>query len=462
MSQQTPTDTASIKPAPVTPATPPDVAGLRDDFNIDDLIPEELRTAFDDTPPAEEDSDDGEQDSSKEVEEPSDPANVENILEAEEEPGEDDEDLDLSPEAIDKLIEGDLEATKKKEKEADTPFWHEDEEYKTLTQRLKKLGIKEDKIDNLIQKVSDKRVTDNANILSGLEDQLEQEKKEKESLATQLQRLKAVERSAHFDTAQETQDKFVIPMQESAREVSNIFNREGIGVPLNDFFAKRNITEAVKLLEGVDLPDKDLANIRNQWRNYKELETSYLAARSSAEKDLKKALNSKISQDTVINILRNSLASIIPTDPKYSYIREAIQDDISKHEDVSNAIGTAKSNFQNIVSALEAPSEYLHNERWLEELGKFMYDAAHNKLMEKRLHDLTVRNKKVEDSFKKFVKHYKKLASSAGGIIGSNGVAKGPEAKNSKSTKKEEDKTLREFEALLKNPNKITEILPGS
>lgn len=463
-------------------------------IDIDDLIPIELREAINGANVEEKETTKEEEEEQKETE----PEKVEDINtypidpepeqeekeeeEIEEEPAEEpaeekkeeektsppttDEDLDISPEAIDKLLKGDIDAVIKKpaSKKEEKPFWHEDDDYKSLSKQLDNYGVKKGTIDKLIQKVADKHVIENGNLIQGLEKKAIEAEKTTENYKNELIRLQAIEREVRFDTADTTKEKYGIPMSDAAKEIAEVLQREGVNVSLSSVLLAKNKTDMVKILGSHSLEDKDLTKITNQWRNYKELETAYSAARSESTRNLSKALATNISNETVHSILRTSLADFLKNDAKYKYIEDAIKDGVEKHPDITNIIGLAKNNFVNFVNALSSPSEYVHSEKWLSSLAKYSLDSAHNKHIQDKFYILRQEHTKALESLKKIVVQYKKLAGSAKGITGSGkGVAsgKGNSSASTKQMKKQEDEILSEFKELLKNEKKIDDILPA-
>jgi len=449
-----------------------------DEFDIDSLIPEELRAAVgrhaeeeeedeveqdvnhvkpakpaDDLPRFRSRDSEGEDEEDDEDEAPVPPTKA---VESEDS----DEDLDLSPEAIDKLIKGDTEAIVKKAVEEDAPFWKEDAKYKSVTQRLSKLGMKTQDIDELIQSVTDKNVVDTSKLVKGLETRAQKAENDAEHYKSEISRLRQIERGAYFDGLEEVREKYGVPMTQAIQEIHSVLKREGISVSVQKLLEADNKTAMISLLDGASLEDTDLSRITNQWRSYKEVEQSYIAAKAEAQKNLKEGISTKIAPETVESILKVSLKDFMGADPKYKYINEAISDDISKHPEVSDLLGVAKANFQNLVQAISNPSETIHNQKYLATLAKYVFDSAHNRLYEKKYRVLESDHSKAIDSMKKLVRQYKKLADSAKGITGARSGVGAVGRNTQKSAAKETKRIVKEFEELLKNEKAIDKIIP--
>ena len=474
-------------PAPVTPADRGSESlnaiydgSVNKDDDIDDLIPEELKIALKtkSTTSNKDTDDDDDEDlnkkSSRSTQDADDDTDDDTFVSKEEldgEPGEDeedtklnstedDEDVDISPEGIERLLKGELDAAKPdKDVDDDTPFWHEDDTYQELTKQLSNFGAKPEQVDKIIRAAIDKSKIDNSKLVQGLENKVKESENSADTYKTELTRLKEIERGVRFDYSDEVKEKFGAPMQNAAQEIHTILQREGVNVPAVNLLTAKNKTEMMKLLEDTNLEDADLTKISNQWRSYKETETAYNAAKTEAQKDLKKALSSSISKETVQSILRNSLGDFVKADPKYGYISDAIRKGVQQDEPVSKLIARGKTNFVNMVEALTAPSEHIHSEQWLNGLAKFMFNAAHDELTAKKYYDLAREHSTTVDNFKKLARDYKKLASSAKGLTGKGKGVATKAGRRDKSEKEQESEILKEFNDFLKNDNLIDDIL---
>jgi hypothetical protein len=447
--------------------------GDKKPFNVDDLIPAELRQAAEaaENPDTEEEEDDSpaapvpptrqqaqeddEEDIKDEGEEPSAPI-VANAA--------DDDELDLSPEAIQKLIKGDPDAIKKPKAaaaQADSkPFWHEDEEYKELVSELEDYGVDPEAIDKLIRKVSDKSVVDNGKLLTGLETKLAEKERLTEEQKLQINRLQQIERALMFDESDETKEKYLSPMKSASTEIRNILSREGVNIPVTQLLTAPDRTAMINLLKDAKLEDGDLSRIANQWRNYKDLEMGYFTARDLAAKDLKKAITVSISPEVTTNILKNTLSDFAVSDPRFDYINTAIKEGLAEHPEVNNIVARARNNFQAIVDAMSNPTQFAHNQKWLGNLAKFFFESAHHKHIEDKYYDLDKKYKATEKSLRELAVNYQKLAGSARGITGkAAGVGKLNASSRKRSSDDQAD--VEQFEALLKGKAKLSDIIPS-
>ena len=375
------------------------------------------------------------------------------------------EKMDLSPEAIQKLIDGDPDAVYIKEEEqedVDEAFWKSEESYTGMVEGLQQLGYKEEDLDSLLRKVSDKRILDNSKVNAGLSKDLDRAKNQIEAANIELDRLRVIERSAVFDAADTTQEEFTVPMSKAAGAIQETLTTEGLkDVRLTDILMAGDITEVAKVLESYNLEDAARLKINNHWRNYRELKTGYGAARDEAKKDLSKALNTKISPDTVKKLLRNGLKDFIDSGEKVSYLKDALRDGIDNHPQEAKLIASARDNFNNLVSAITNP-EVIHNDNWMHNLAIFSLDAAHNKYVEEQHSGVVQELTETKAQLKEVVINYTNLLKSAKGINGKkgSGVVSARGKESSRKANSSDEDILAEYEALLSGNKSIKDIIP--
>lgn len=409
--------------------------------SLEDLIPIELRKAF------EENTTEGvvvKEEEKKIVDTTSKPKKEEVVAE---------DDIDLSPENIDKILKGE-EITK--EEEVVKPFWYEDDDYKELSSRLEAYGLKDEVIDKVLQKVADKYTVDNGKLVQGLEEQLIEAKKKADTLEAEQRRLRDMERGLLFDELPETKSKYGTPMIEAVQDIKGVLDREGAKVSVQQIINAKNKTELLTLIEGSNLSEKDVVRVVEQWRSYKDTETAYYAAKTEAKEKGIGAVTAKISDETVGTIFKNGLRSLLKSKDEYGYIDKAIQEGIDKHQEVGNVIGMGKTNAFSFIKALQNPTEHLHSQEWMEGLVKYTLDAAHNKHLASQLPKLQQKNTEQATLLKKVITEYKKLAAGAKGLNGSKspGFVKGSESRRQDSessvTKEDLEKLAKgDFTALL-------------
>lgn len=442
--------------------------------SIDDLIPEELRQAVEklEKPKSETKTkvDDDEEDlelpeyknapskesDEDEEEEDQDEEEDDNEESYEESEGDDDEDLSLESESIDKLLSGELDAvSKKKKKSADVEqdediFWHDDEDYTEIVNKLNYSDVDQKELDKLIKKVADKKTLDTSKYVQGLTSELSQLKKSRELLDSEIKRLKEVERAAHFDNSPEVQEKYGKPISDSILAIKDVLDLEGIDVSIREVIDAKDRTSLNRLLEDYAIDDASKTKLQNHWKNYRELQMQYEVDKSEAKNNLKKHLSTNIPEETATKILRNGLANLLKTSEEMKYIQDGIDEGLDKNKEVNDVLALAKQNFFQLVSVLSTPSEYVHNHSWLEGLAKYVVDASHSRNLATKYHSEVKEKQRLEKDLAKVVKAYKKLAGSAKGITGDkNGVGyfKGGSRKADKESSAE---ILEEFNDLLK------------
>lgn len=441
--------------------------------NIDDLIPEELRLAVEgnqkDVKEKEEKSvlppeeDDEEEDSDLAEDE------GEDILEADEE-SDDDSDLSLDPESIDKLLAGELDAVTKKsklksksgEEGEDKPTWHEDEDYAELLEKVNYTGVSQKELDKIIQKAADTKVLENGAYTTGLQAEVNRLKNTTETMTLELQRLKEIERLAHFDNSEEVTERYAQPMTSAIENIKEILDLEGIDVSAADIIHAKDRGTLNKLLEDYALDDDSKLKLHNNWKDYRTLQLQYKTDKEEAKLDLRKHLSTSIPPEIQKKILRNSLTDFMKSDESVAYIKDAVNKGLveNPNPEVAGVINLASTNFQNLVGALASPSEFIHNDKWLGGLAKYMLDASHNKNIAMKYKTLLQEKEANDKNFVKIVKAYRKLAGSAKGITGKPGGIAFANS-NGKASKKDEAAILAEFQGLLDGDIKIDSLMDG-
>lgn len=416
-----------------------DTSSISLDASLDDLIPPELKKLMEDSP------------SSKEIiKDEEDPPVV-----TESNQDKDDTPVDISSEAIDRLLKGEPDPVVEPEK----PFWHDDEEYIDFSGQLESYGLKKELLDSIVKKVSDKYVVDNSKLLQGLEEKLKESTTKVETLESEQKRLRDMERGLLFDELPEVKTKYGAPMIDAVTDIQTVLEREGASVSVAQILRAKNKSEVLTLIEGAQLPDKDVIRVVEQWRSYKDTELAYSSAKAEAREKGIGAVTSKISEDTIDTVFKNSLSSLIKQD-EYSYINKAIREGVDKHQDVGNLIGLGKTNTAAFIKALQNPTEYLHSREWLEGLAKYTLDAAHNKHLASQLPAMQAIIKDQKASLEKVVREYRRLAEAAKGI--SNGSTPGFVKSNSKQSSKDSSLTPEEVDRFSKGDYEaILKSIPG-
>lgn len=444
-----------VAPAPVTPTESIDsLIG----FNIDDLIPENLRQAVSEhqkeTPEAED---------PEEQEEETSPLPT---LEASEDNRElTEEDADFSPEALDKLLsDGDVDAIIKKapkvpEETDDLPFWHEDDDYKALSQHLHAYGLEAGDIDKVLRKVVDKSTLDNKTLVDGLNDEISNLKSQYSNTKTEIERLRELERVVRFEESEETKKNYLQPIFSARDEVDAILQREGIKISASDLFQAKDVTGMTKLLGENDLEAKDLNTIRNHFRNYKDLVLKYNADRDAAKQSLKKVLKTNISDDTVKKVFTNQINKMLTENEALGYVRDGLKDRTKIPPDVVNVLVNSEANFKNFVEALNSPQEHVFSPEFLNDLAAYVFNAAHNERMAKVYPTIADENSKLKKALVKVSDQYKKLAKGAKGIQGGRGGGAVEFSSRASVKGKTPEQVAKEFKEQIESGDFLDEIL---
>jgi len=419
------------------------------DFDLDALIPKELKEAAEKAREAEPELKeapkqvaqvDDEEDYEDEEEERTPPA-----------PINDDEELDLSADAIDALLKGDPDAVKKKaaeEGDDDAPWWATDEDYTNLTKKLSDYGIKPKEIDSLLSKAIDKSTLETNKYATSIKEKLSKTEKEFQALETDYVRLREMEKAVLFDESETTREKYLVPKAQAAQDIQNILEREGVKVSVQQLLNAKNKVEMMNMLGDHNIDDADMNKISTQWRAYKDINVEHAAARNEARKGLQSTLAVNISPELTTKILRNGLLEMIDIDD-FKYIGEAVKD-LDANPEVETMLANANSNFKTLLNAMASPSDYAHNNKWLTQFAKHCYNNAHNSLQAKKAKTLAAENKQLTENLKKVVTQYRTLAGSAKGITGRGGAVSDPAPTTRRSEAKKQEKIVENFTELLK------------
>lgn len=459
--------------APDTTDTPSEQAVGQSNFNsnhsndgdlddIDALIPDELRQAFEAneaaTAPniagpsitevmdaASKKVDDSENDQDINANASEDEEEVTNNI------ADTEDDLVLNDENITKLLEGDLDAVAKNaqqlsDEDADAPGWHNNKSYTDLLEKVNYTGVTQEQLDAIITEASDTKVLQNGKYTTGLKDKVTELENAKEVSILELDRLREIERLAHFETSEDVTSKYAKPMDTAANEVAKILEFEGIPLQAQQIMGVTDRASLNNMLADYTMDDDARMKLTNQWKSYREMAVSYTADRTEAKKDLSKYLGTNLDSKVANKILQNSLSEFMQSDEKYAYIKDGILGGIDKNPEVSNVLANGKNNFLNILQALGAPSDYVHNDKWLDGLAKYMLDAAHNKSKTDQYYKAMEKHQQTEKNFIKVVKAYRKLAGSAKGFNGNNGSIV---PTSNKGGKAQQTQDLEEFKSFL-------------
>lgn len=417
-------------------------------FSLEDLIPDELKEAREKKV----------KDTGEDV-----PAGRQELLQQEEaedgdaeeipipqQNGESDEDFDYSPEAIDKLLKGDVTAIEKKhkqpEEEKEVPPWHDNPKYKELATKAKQYGFSQQELDEIIENVSDAKVIANSTLVEGLREKAEEYEKAQRLTKSEIARLRKVESAAHFDSLDSTQKEFFTPMRELSGKIRNILDLEGSPVSVQDVLQAKDRTTLIEIMKSSDLSDEDMTNLGNYWRGYRELSQKYNETRGEAQRDLKKFLGGRLEDEDIKERLRDTLGDFVKSDPMYNYIKEGIMNPSEMPQNVSNVLATALANFKGIVKGLSP--DLAHDSKYISDLGKYVLQSAHTYHLQAEHAEVLDERDTLKNQVRDLTRAYYQLAKSGKGIIGKGGSSNflsNGNTKGSDSDKKEKLKKMTAF-----------------
>jgi hypothetical protein len=447
-------------------ATSNDIAAYEpDDTDIEDLIPDELKAAIEKS-----DLEEKEPEKKKvsqvgtatkapepepDEEEDEDDYDINKFYDDEDE--EDDDDLDMSPEAVDRLIEGDPDALRKKKAEPieDEPFWHNNEDYAELVKTASYAGFDQQALDKVIQAASDSKVIETGNYVNGLKTKLGEYENSHNMLVEELKRLKNIEKSAYFDNSEEAKTRYTIPLKETESDLKELLEYEGSELEPTEVFSASNRAALNSILADHDLEDASRLKIVNAWKSHRELTSQREEDRKLAKEDLSKSLSTGLPEDVAFKVLQNSLTEFMESAPEYDYIKRGVLDGLNNNPKAAGVVKLAKSNFLNLVKAFGNPGDYVHNNQWRSGLAKFMFDAAHNRTMAQEYTQQQSTYRDMQERFVKLAKKHKQLLKSGKGITGAKGSARAESSKSGKIAKDDAE----EFKNLLSGKLDISDIL---
>lgn len=418
---------ASAAPAPVIPSQ------------------QQARTYNQDVPdPDEDEDDDAPDDEGDDGNEPLDPDNI-----------------DTSPEAIEKLLSGDKQAVRRKTADTSTNNekapWEEDEDYQALLTKAERAGIEQTELNTLLTKVADSSKLSSSTHLQGLTQEINDLKATVNARDLENSRLKKVEKEALFDTSAEIQEKFTKPMNASAKAIHRILENEGATVPLATILNAQNRIEFNELIRNLPLDDNDTITITNAWKQYKDLDFQRQTARSESATQLAKHLSFEIPKEVVISTLKTSLLELV-REPGFEHLQLAVNEGFDKHPDANKLIGDAKQNYMFLTEALSNPADHVKNPQYLSRLAKHVIDNADARLHRDKYYTERENHTKTLDSLKKIVVKYSELLDSASGISNKPGAALFANGNGSRS-EPDRDKTLKDLKKIASGDVNLDELL---
>lgn len=456
--------------------TPTPSESIDSSFSFDDLIPDDLKEAFAksednirDFPDVPKDPNPAPRPAQRvaasqmpDIEPVREEEIEQEVTPVQEEPIEDDkdEDIDLSDESINKFLEGDIDAVSKKASKKDLDEeesfpWYENEHYKKLLQKASYAGVSQKELDQIIQDASDTKVINNSKYIQGLESKTNEYTAKLDRQEKEIQRLRQIEKGHMFDSLPETQEKFTKPIQADISNMRKILDMEGVPSYLPKLLNAANKAEFTEILRDSELADSDLTRLTNYWRSYRENVFNYNNAKQEALKTGQGLLKHNIDDSQAETLLKNNIIDFLKSDKKYKYIEEGIQKGVQNNQEVSDFLATARNNFVALTKALANPTDFVHDDKQMNALARYVLESAHNMNIEKKYYDAQERLKNSEEKLLKVVKAYKKLAKSGNGISESRrGVYV---AKN--TDKSNDTKELDAFKAFLKDDAKLEDIL---
>lgn len=414
------------------------------EFNIEELIPQELRSAHD-----------------KIVDEEIETQSIENpTIQKSSESFEDNdsiiddsENINVSPESIDKLLEGDINALNKKESEQESEeedyYWTKDEEYKDFTNALEYSGFDRAKLDSFIKKIADKSVVDQGNLVNGLRKEVDNAKRQLETYESEIAKSREAMRGIRFDEQEDVQSKYIRPAESNRNKIDSILRQEGAKLNAIQLVNINNKATLLRTLEENGVDESKSKEILTEWRAHQDTATEYNEAKQLAIKNSVSIANAKMTPERFQNILKGSLADMIEHQ-EYLSLKTAVTEGIDKHPDMGGVIQKGRNNLSVIIDAIQKGSEALNDSNLMSSFAKYAINAAFVESQANKAAEKTVRIEQLENSLKKLAIEYKKLSSSAGGIKGKALTPTIARAKV-KEEKKSQENLVKEFEDLLKS-----------
>lgn len=327
----------------------------------------------------------------------------------------------LDSDKIDKLIEGDTEAlflTEEKEQSEEVPFWHEDEDYKQLTQKLTYAGVGSEDIDKIVRKVQEKSIVESATQRQTIETDLINLKKERETLTLQLNKLKELERAVMFDQMQETEEQYSKPQRVIVKEIEKMLKMEGSGLKYEDLLFAENAEKLNAALNDTSFDIPEIKKIRKHWLDFQEIEQSYRAAKNEAKGNINKLLKAEVPDNVRASIMKNALSNYIQNDSEeFKPIKEHFLG-IKENESAAQAYVKADHTFTNIVKAFASAPEVVRDTKWLTALSQYVLDAEIKKESHAKALATAKENDILKTNLAKVAIEYRKLKKAAGGIQG--------------------------------------------
>lgn len=417
---QTPAPTQTVTTSVVTAPPMMTTDAPFEGFDIDALIPKELREAAE----AAGNVEPANPDTAQDTQQTTAPA-TEQTTEQQTETQQSD--------AIDDIVKQfvpDLAPNQNSETDDTPPFWMEDPAYKELTQYMNFSGTPLTLLEKLAQSITDKTTIESGTLVRGLETEKTNLAQKVEQYENEIIRLREIEREAIFDSLPETEEQYSRPMAQAATTIKNILDIEGSNIPLNKFLSAPNKTELNKLRNVTDMDDSQWDTVVKSWRTYHETQKELGNSRAQAKANLRSKLALNVTPERSKDTLRKAIIDLVTTDDKFKYIKKGIDEGYDKHEHVATILSTAQANFNAMLQAVTEPHSTVHDADKMKKLATFTLKAAHNNYYANQLPQLQTELAETKQKFEQVARAYWNLKQGASGKVGKTGLAVTPSSTN--------------------------------
>lgn len=327
------------------------------------------------------------------------------------------EELDLSEENINKLIEGDIDTLKTVKPEDDTPEalnFDEDEYVKKFKETYGYVEFDKDgnELTDMLRSVAESAALKNKTYQNSINKELEETKSKLAKLEEKDVRFKSIERGLYFDQLPETISKYGEPMNHAVSEINRIITTEGLPVSIGQVIGAKDRKQVNEYLKDVDLPDGVHTQLMNHWRNYKDTDHIYRTAKNAAVTKLKSSTSTSISDEVLVNVVETAVNNRIKTDPRFKYVDDAISEGLTVDHPVMDVISKTKGNLSQIFDAIRNPTDYAKDLEFQENLADFFLQAAHREAIEDKYYELQNQYKSKESDLKRLAKAHLELKRS--------------------------------------------------
>lgn len=382
---------------------------------------------------------------------------------SEEDTFEETDELDVSDEGIDALLNG---KAKKKAKpkpadndaESDLSEFSDDEDYKYLTSEFNEDDEVLTRVNSLLKKAKGTNLLEKNKVVKELKQQVVKLKSKDEENAAELSQATEVLHAHRFDSLPKVQEDYVKPIRITQANIQKVLDLDGTGINVRAVVDCKSIADLNEVLENTTLSEDEETTVKQQWKRHRELVQNYVSDRESAKTNISKYIGSEITQDVKTRVFNKTFDKAVSNE-NLAYIK-GWREDPEKEEIANDMVARAKKNFEIIVGMISNPVENVRSDASLGTIANYVIDNVHYAQIAEQHKVLEARSTKDKDTITKLAQRVKELMQDSGSLTGrptgSNRVSLKPSKASSSNGRMTKSQSAANF---LSSKNKLDSLL---